>query len=54
MGEPAVVAELNLAEHVRVNLGAAYRWIPGAHMAGLSYSDVAGFSVVAAVKFGKF
>ena len=54
VGEPAVLAELNLAEHVRLNLGAAYRWIPGAHLQGLSYSDLSGFSLVAAVKFGKF
>ncbi len=54
VAEPAVVAELNVATHVRANVGAAYRWIVGANMPGLSRSDVGGFSVVAALKFGKF
>lgn len=54
VAEPAVIAELNLAKHVRANVGAAYRWIVGADMQGLSYRDVAAFSVVAALKFGKF
>ncbi len=52
--EPALVAELNLAKNMRVNVGAAYRWIVGAQMPGLSYSDVAGFSLVVAMKFGRF
>lgn len=52
--EPAVVAELNLARSIRLDLGAAYRWIVGADMVGLSRSDVSGFSLVAAVKFGRF
>lgn len=52
--EPAVVAELNLAKHVRLDVGGAYRWIFGARMAGLSSADVAGFSALVAVKFGKF
>jgi hypothetical protein len=52
--EPVVVAELNLASFARADLGAAYRWVTGVDMAGLSYSDVAGFSVVALLKFGKF
>lgn len=54
VGEPAVTAELNLARSVRVNVGAAYRWTVGADMDGLSYSDVAGFSLVAGLKFGRF
>jgi hypothetical protein len=54
VAEPAIVAELNLATSVRVDVGAAYRWIEGVEMEGLSRSDVAGLSVVAAVKFGKF
>ena len=49
-----MIAELNLAKHVRANVGAAYRWIAGMDMDGLSTSDVAGFSVVVALKFGKF
>lgn len=52
--EPAIVGELNLARAVRLDLGVAYRWIVGADMDGLSYSDVAGFSAVAMLKFGKF
>ena len=52
--EPAVIAELNLAKHVRANVGAAYRWMSGVDMDGLSTSDVAGFSVIVALKFGKF
>lgn len=54
VAEPAALAELNLASFVRANLGLAYRWVVGADMPGVSYSDVAGFSVVAALKFGKF
>jgi hypothetical protein len=54
VAEPMVVAELNLATFVRVDLGAAYRWIEGAEMQGLSRSDVSGPSLVAAVKFGSF
>jgi hypothetical protein len=52
--EPAAVAELNVAKFVRADLGVAYRWIVGADMPGLSDSDVAGFSLVAVLKFGKF
>lgn len=52
--EPAAMAELNLASFVRANFGVAYRWIVGANMEGLSRSDVSGFSVVAALKFGRF
>ena len=43
--EPAIVGELNLTKSIRLDLGAAYRWIGGVDMPGLSYSDVAGFSV---------
>jgi hypothetical protein len=52
--EPTVTAELNLARFLRLDLGVAYRWIVGADMPGLAYSDVAGFSGVLALKFGKF
>lgn len=54
VAQPTVLAELNVAAHVRANVGVAYRWIVGAHMAGLSWSDVSGFSAVVALKFGKF
>jgi hypothetical protein len=54
VAEPTVVVELNVADFVRADLGAAYRWVAGVDMPGLSYSDVAGFSVVAALKFGSF
>jgi hypothetical protein len=54
VAEPTVAAELNLARFVRLDLGLAYRWIVGANMPGLSYSDVAGVSGVLALKFGKF
>jgi hypothetical protein len=52
--EPVALAELNLASFARLDLGVAYRWIVGADMPGLSYSDVAGFSGLVAVKFGWF
>jgi hypothetical protein len=52
--EPAVVAEINLATVLRADVGATYRWIAGVDVAGLSSSDVAGFSAVIALKFGKF
>jgi hypothetical protein len=52
--EPAVVAELNLARSVRLDLGAAYRFVVGVDMPGMSFSDVSGPSVVVAMKFGKF
>jgi hypothetical protein len=52
--EPVLLAELNVTPWARVDVGGAYRWIVGADMAGLSYGDVAGPSVLAAVKFGKF
>lgn len=54
VAEPAVVGELNLVRWARLDLGIAYRAIAGVNMEGLSYSDVAGFSAVAALKFGKF
>jgi hypothetical protein len=52
--EPALMAELNLAKVVRADVGVAYRWIAGADMGDLSYSDVSGPSAVVAFKFGKF
>jgi hypothetical protein len=54
VAEPTLVAELNLAKHVRVDVGAAYRWIAGADLPGLSVSDVSGPSGVLVFKFGKF
>lgn len=54
VAEPAVMGELNLARSLRVDLGVAYRWIVGVDMEGLSHSDIAGFSAVAVLKFGKF
>jgi hypothetical protein len=52
--EPAVVAELNVTTSLRLDVGGAYRWIVGAEMRGLSRSDVAGPSVVIALKLGRF
>jgi hypothetical protein len=54
VAEPAVTAELNLARAVRLDVGAAYRWIVGVDMPGLSTSDVAGLSLVVMMKFGRF
>jgi hypothetical protein len=54
VAEPAVLAELNVAGSVRLDVGAAYRRVFGASVAGLSNSDVSGVSAVLAVKFGRF
>lgn len=54
VAEPVAAAELNLTRFARLDVGVAYRWIVGADMKGLSNSDLAGFSVLAAMKFGKF
>jgi hypothetical protein len=52
--EPTTTVELNLTRFVRVDVGVAYRWILGEQMEGLPDSDVSGFGLLAAVKFGKF
>lgn len=52
--EPSATLEFNVVRFLRIDLGASWRMVRGVDLAGLSNSDLTGFSGLLAFKFGTF
>jgi hypothetical protein len=52
--EPAVNAEVNITNWMRINGGVSYRYAPGVNLEGIDSMDVSGPAANIAFKFGKF
>jgi hypothetical protein len=54
LAEPGLDIELNLVKHLRLGIGAKYRFTTATHLEGYSANALNGFSINMSLKFGKF
>ncbi len=52
--EPALLLEMNLHKHMRLNLGASYRIVENMTYRNLNQDDISGFNLMLGLKFGLF
>jgi hypothetical protein len=52
--EPAAMLEVNLHKHIRINVGAGYRFVNNVEYRNFNQSDISGLTGYAGLKFGLF